>query len=334
MRNLFSTNWAICPGFSILMDAEGCLIKDKEGGIVARGVHWGDLTELHNITQIFGRALLTETEVWHHRLGHPSDECLETISKNSTGMPALSNVHITCNACSEGKQTRKPISKEPAKEPEVLLSQVYGDLLGPVPVTSLGGAKYINRIIDAKTRHTWVYFQKSKNKTAEQLDSWITRLNNNTEDTVKVFFTDNGKEYTGNATQKVFTKHRVIHQTTTPNTPEYNRLIEKKFHLIVQTTRTLLHQSGLPQFLWAEAVCLATYLINRQPTKHLRNISPYKVWTEHPPDLSNLHIFRAKGQVLVEGRHLSKFEKHTTIMAYLGPALTNQGHKMWNSTTH
>ncbi len=78
-----------------------------------------------------------------------------------------------------------------------------------------GGAKYINRIMDAKTCHTWVYFQKSKDEMAEQLNSWITHLNNNTEDTVKVFFSDNGMEYTGEAMQKIFAKHRVIYKITT-----------------------------------------------------------------------------------------------------------------------
>ncbi len=171
-----------------------------------------------------------------------------------------------------------------------------------------------------------MYFQKTKDKTAEQLDNWIACLNNNTEETVKVFFSDNGGEYIGEPTQKVFAKHRVIHKTTTPNTPEYNGLVEKRLHLITQTAKILLHQSGLPQFLWAEATRLATYLINRQPTKHLGNVSPYKAWTDHPPDLSNLHIFEAKGQVLVEGKHLSKFEKRIALMTYLGLAISNQGY--------
>ncbi len=86
-------------------------------------------------------------------------------------MLQLTNVHVSCNACSQGKQVRKPINKEPAEEVEAPLAQVHGDLLGPLPVTSLRGAKYVNAIIDAKTRHTWVYFQKTKDKTAEQLDN-------------------------------------------------------------------------------------------------------------------------------------------------------------------
>ncbi len=160
-------------------------------------------------------------------------------------MPHLTNVNVTCNACSQRKQTRKTISKGPTEEAEAPLAQVHGDLLGPLPVASLRGARYVNAIINTKTRHTWVYFQKTKDETAEQLDNWITRLNNNTEETVKIFFLDNGGEYTGEATQRIFAKHGVVHKTTTPHTPVYNRLVEKKLHLIMQTARTILHQSRL-----------------------------------------------------------------------------------------
>ncbi len=170
------------------MDTEGCQIKDSEENIMVNRIHR---------TTKPRQALLTEAEVWHRRLGHLSNECLEIVSRNSTEMLHLTNINIICNACSE-----KPISKEPAEEPEAPLFQVHRDLLKPVIVISLRGAKYINRIIDAKTHHTWVYFQKSKDETAEQLDSWITCLNNNTENTVKVFFSDNGMEYTEEAMYK------------------------------------------------------------------------------------------------------------------------------------
>jgi hypothetical protein len=79
-------------------------------------------------------------------------------------------------------------------------------------------------------------------------------------------------------------------------------------------------------------VRLATYLINRLPTRKITT-SPFEAWTGDTPDLSNLHIFGSKGQVLVEGKHLAKFDKRTVEMIYLGPALTSHGHRMWNPNT-
>jgi len=84
--------------------------------------------------------------------------------------------------------------------------------------------------------------------------------------------------------------------------------------------RTILHQSGLLRKFWAEAIRTATYIINRMPTAKLGH-TPYEALTSQPPNLSNLHIFGAKGQVLVEGKHLAKFDKRTVEMIYLGSAL-------------
>lgn len=331
VANLLSTTKLWKSGFSISIDARGCLIRDCERKIVAAGTHHEGLTELRNVEPP-GHVFLTTEEIWHQRLGHPSDKRLEQASHTSNGIPKLANVHVSCTICSEGKQKRKAISKGPAEEPEFPLQIVHSDLAGPSKVASIGGSYYISGFVDAKTRHTWVYFLKTKDENPETIDGYITTMNNHSGETVKTLFTDNGPEFTGKLTQKVLAKHGVIHKTTPPNTPEYNSIIEKRFHLIFQIARTLLHQSGLPQKFWAEAIRLATYIVNRMPTSILGH-SPYEAWTGHPPDVSNLHIFGAKGQVLVEGKHLSKFDKRTVEMVYLGPAISNNGHRMWNPIT-
>jgi transposase InsO family protein len=142
-----------------------------------------------------------------------------------------------------------------------------------------------------------------------------------------MLYIDNGTEFTDLSTQKTLAKHGVIHKTIPPHTSEYNEIIKKCFHLIFQTARTLLHQSRLAPKFWTEAVRLATYLTNHLPTKKL-DCSPYEAWTEHPPDISNIHIFGSKGQVLVEGKHLLKFDKHIVKMTYLEPAISNHDHHM------
>jgi hypothetical protein len=227
--NLLSTGKLTSNGFSINIDPRGCVICDNSRNIVAFGTHNNGLTELHNIPET-GRANLTVAEIWHRRLGHPSDQRLEKASHTSKGIPHLSNEQITCTACSQGKQTRKAISKGPSEEPEFPLDIVHGDLVGPIATPSIGGAKYTLVIVDKKTRHTWVYFLKTKDETADTIDTWLTLIKNNTGEMVKIFFTDNGKEIAGQPTAKVLGKHGVIRKTTTPNTPEYNGIVEKRIH--------------------------------------------------------------------------------------------------------
>ncbi len=53
----------------------------------------------------------------------------------------------------------------------------------------------------------------------------------------------------------------------------------------------MLHDSGLPRFLWGEAVSHAVWLKNRTSTKVLDGKTPYEALTGKVPDLSNLHIW-------------------------------------------
>ncbi|CAF2066949.1 unnamed protein product [Rotaria magnacalcarata] len=89
------------------------------------------------------------------------------------------------------------------EEPQFALDRVHSDLLGPVATASIGGAKYISAFVDSKTRHTWVYFLKTKDQNPQTIDEWATRLANNTGDTVKVLFTNNGITYKKGKEDKV-----------------------------------------------------------------------------------------------------------------------------------
>jgi hypothetical protein len=42
----------------------------------------------------------------------------------------------------------------------------------------------------------------------------------------------------------------------------------------------MLKGKGLPNKLWAEAVNTAVYILNRSPTKAVRNKTPFEAWNK------------------------------------------------------
>nr|GEW44213.1 hypothetical protein [Tanacetum cinerariifolium] len=50
-------------------------------------------------------------------------------------------------------------------------------------------------------------------------------------------------------------------------------------------------KSGLPKTFWAEATCMATYLINRSPSTVIKKKTPIEMWSGHPSDYTMLKIF-------------------------------------------
>ncbi|GKC55657.1 retrovirus-related pol polyprotein from transposon TNT 1-94 [Tanacetum coccineum] len=53
----------------------------------------------------------------------------------------------------------------------------------------------------------------------------------------------------------------------------------------------LLIQSGLLNTFWAEATCIAAYLINRSPSRVIKKKTPMEMWSGHLSDYRMLRIF-------------------------------------------
>eukprot|EP00253_Pinus_taeda_P005463 PITA_05463 len=53
----------------------------------------------------------------------------------------------------------------------------------------------------------------------------------------------------------------------------------------------MLQSKGLSLSFWAEAINCANYIINRTPTKVLKNITPEEAWSSIKPDVSHFRIF-------------------------------------------
>ncbi|RVW26560.1 Copia protein [Vitis vinifera] len=70
----------------------------------------------------------------------------------------------------------------------------------------------------------------------------------------------------------------IEHQLTTPYTPHQNGVVEKKNRTLVEMTRFLLHDKGLPKKFWAEAAHTSVFLLNRLPTKALQQKTPFEAW--------------------------------------------------------
>ena len=69
----------------------------------------------------------------------------------------------------------------------------------------------------------------------------------------------------------------IEHLVSPPYTPKRVSLAERRHKHIIEMTRTLLHEESLPSTFWSFAYQRATYLINRLPTPHLQNKSPFQL---------------------------------------------------------
>ena len=73
----------------------------------------------------------------------------------------------------------------------------------------------------------------------------------------------------------------------------------------------------LGQELWAEAVGVACYLVNRSPSSALDDKTPHEVWTKKKPSLQRLRVFGFDAYVHVPKENRSKLDKRLKSVSLL-----------------
>lgn len=90
----------------------------------------------------------------------------------------------------------------------------------------------------------------------------------------------------------------------------------------------MLHDSGLPKFLWAEATAHAVYLRNCTWTHTLGNTTPYKVLTNRKPNLASIQPLGCK--VRVHDTNGSKLDGQSKVGRWMGfDDKTRDGHRIY-----
>ena len=70
----------------------------------------------------------------------------------------------------------------------------------------------------------------------------------------------------------------------------------------MEVARSMMFHANVPKRFWSDAVQTACYLINRVPTKILKNLSPFEVLNKSKPVIDHLRVFGCVCYVMVPGQ--------------------------------
>jgi hypothetical protein len=122
-------------------------------------------------------------------------------------------------------------------------------------------------------------------------------------------------------------KAGTVRRTTVHDTPEYNGVAEQLNRSVIEKVRALLHESGLPKFLWGEALNHVVYLKNRTWNKSLPESTPYEIVTGKKPDLSTIHPWGTR--VFVHDTSGSKLDGRAKEGRWIGFDEESKGHRIY-----
>eukprot|EP00253_Pinus_taeda_P032918 PITA_32918 len=90
----------------------------------------------------------------------------------------------------------------------------------------------------------------------------------------------------------------------------------------------MLQSKGLSLSFWAEAINCANYIINRTPTKVLKNITPEEAWSSVKPDVSHFRVFGSEAWAHIPDEKHKAFKPKSGKCTFVGYSEDVKGYRL------
>ena len=89
---------------------------------------------------------------------------------------------------------------------------------------------------------------------------------------------DHGGEFENKDFESFCDENGIEHNFSAPRTPQQNGVVERKNRSLEELARTLLNDTNLPKYFWAEVVNTACYIMNRALIRPILKKTPYELY--------------------------------------------------------
>nr|GEW11264.1 hypothetical protein [Tanacetum cinerariifolium] len=294
-----------------------------------------NIVSLRDLTCIFAKATLDESNLWHKRLGHINFKTMNKLVKGNLvrGLPSkVFENNQTCVACKKGKQHRASCKSKPVSSISQPLQRLHLDLFGPTFVKSLNKNSYYLVVTDDYSRFSWVFFLATKDETSPILQTFISSIDNQLSLKMKILRSNNKTEFKNHDLNQFCGMKEIKREFSVPRTPQQNGISKRKNITLIEATRTMLADSLLPILFWIEAVNTACYVHNRVLTKP-HNKTPYELLLGRTPSIGFMRPFGCPVTILNTLDLLCKFDGKADEGFFVGYSVSSKAFRVFNNRT-
>ncbi|GKC26587.1 zinc finger, CCHC-type containing protein [Tanacetum coccineum] len=209
---------------------------------------------------------VVNSSLWRARLGHVYYKRMLEMSKDDL-IPAIDENPRKCTTCMLTKITKQPFKSITRKS--VILELIHSDLYDFHATPSLSNKKYVITFIDDASRFCYVYLLHAKDEALDKFRIYNTEVELQQNDLIKTLRTDRGGEYYDPV---FFQSVGIIHETTTPYTPQQNGVAERKNRALKEMVNSMV------------------------PNKRNKT-TPYEIWYKKRPNLSFFRVWGCRAVV-------------------------------------
>ncbi|KAM0044971.1 putative RNA-directed DNA polymerase [Helianthus debilis subsp. tardiflorus] len=273
------------------------------------------------------QAMAVTLNTWHKRLGHSSHVKLSHV--NFLKDIDFSSDNVFCDSCIRAKLTKIPFPKSFIKTSDCF-DMIHCDIWGGYRTPSLTRANYFLTLVDDFSRSVWVYLIKHKNEASTCLIHFHNLVERQFEKKIKRIRCDNGGEFTSNQMKEFYGEQGIILETTCPHTPQQNGVVERKHRHLLEMARALRFEAKLPIKFWGECILTATYIINRIPSKVLKEKTPYEILLGKTPSYDHMRVFGCLAYYWNSNTKGDKFEPRGRRGVFLGYPYGTKGYRVYD----
>ena len=297
--NLLSVPQLDMKGYKVTFGGSRCVIEDSGGQQMIVPLVGGRYVLEAGVPAALSSAAKVDAAVWHWRFNHLGIKSLSRLPAMVRGLDVAAKEFLKllegppCPPCAMSKQQAVPFPQSSSK-PGVMQVCV-SDVIGPItPQAFSGRAHYVVTLLDLGSMASSVAFLRTKDEAAAAVIKMVKQMaaaaarRPGGAAHLEVLRADGGGEYV--ALRRWAEKRGIIYQHTVPHTPQQNGSAEALGKWLMAGARAALLGSGLPRYLWPEAVATANYVRNRSPVSG-RDKTPIELLTGEKPDVSNLRCW-------------------------------------------
>lgn len=328
--NLISIGAAAKKGVTAIFDDKECKFVQGDQTILIGSRINGDLYIIDMTVILPETAMITKLErsdrEWHEVLGHHPEARVKELLKHSKVGAKIEKFKNNCPDCPEGKGRHPSHPTNDAHRTTQVGGRVHVDV---VHCGNKGESNYYYLLSkDEASEYSFVHFIDSKAETVDAIEKMLIDFEVGSGQPIRTIHSDNGSEFVNHKVKNLLLYERIKHETSAPYVPQQNGLVERAVQSINNSARVMLLASQLPAKLQHEAIRTSCYLMNRMPTKRSK-ITPYERFTGRAPFIGHLVRFGEPAHMIINGRHLRKFDARTVECNIVGYTRRRNTYRAW-----
>ena len=193
-----------------------------------------------------------------------------------------------------------------------------------------GRCEYLYIVVDDRTHVVYTWLMRLKLEAPEAFSAFKAAVEIESGAKICKVMTDNVHKLSMGVMQEICEKEGIQLNTTVPYHPASNGIVEWAIGVLTSAVRAMLHNSSLPQYLWAEVYNTATYVHNRTPTRALGGVTPYEAHYRVKPKVEHLRAFGAPCASVEPQHNLKKLDDRASMCFFMGYKYGGGGYWVWD----